>query len=203
MPSPGSTTILAPATLDSHPFHGRHDSREGPLCRRLRRSGDSASVVREGESDLRGSRLGRRPWRRNRAVRPVVPGLQRGLDERWQGERLRRSTGNAVAVAAKSPPGCAGVAAAHHLAHGVPAPAALASQHRQAEADSAEHHQLPLLVSRKVAHVLLLTTCRPFHTGGGYLTTCRPFHTGGGYLTTRRPFHTGAAIWVNRYTSHP
>src|SRR6202171_6757465 len=120
------------------------------------------------KSDLRGFRLPRRRCRRNGSMRPVVPGLQRRLDEWRQGKRLRRSAGNAVAVAAKSPPGRAGVAATHRLAHGLPAPAPLAPEHREPEAKPAQHRQLPFPVSRRVAHVFLLTTRRPFHTGGGY-----------------------------------
>src|SRR2546421_3121580 len=154
MPSPGSTTIRAAATLNAHPFHGPHDFMpkvEAELGLRLSRE--------RRKSDLRGSWLNRRPCRRNGPVRPVVPGLQRCLDERRQSKCLRRSTRSTMAVAAKSPPGGAGIAAAHHLVHGVPAPAPLAPKHRQPEANAAQHHQFALpLFPREVGHVVLL--CR-------------------------------------------
>src|SRR5205807_2346046 len=126
------------------------------LCKKLRRSGDSASFEREGKSDLCRSRL-TRGRRRNRSVRPVVPCLQGRLDERRQRKGLLRSTGTAVPVAAKAAPGPAAVPAAHHLAHRVAAPAALAPEHRQAEAQPAQHHQFPVPVFRRViAHLVSL-----------------------------------------------
>src|SRR5207302_3366871 len=124
----------------------------------VRRSGNSASVGREGTSDLCGSRLVRRSTGgRNCPVRPVMPGFEGRLDEGRQRERLLRSSGTAVPVAAEAAPGRAGIPAPHHLAHRVTAPAALAAQHRQTEAEPAQHHQLSLpIVPCLIVHFVLL-----------------------------------------------
>src|SRR2546428_4762857 len=99
----------------------------------MRRSGNSASVGGgKNRSDLRGRRLARGGGRRHIAVRAIVPGLERRLNERRQRDRLLRSAVSAVAVA-EAAPSSGAESTTHHLGRRVAAPAALAPQQRQAE----------------------------------------------------------------------
>src|SRR5438094_506127 len=89
-------------------------------------------------------------------VRPVVPGFERRLDEWRERHRLLRPSVTAMPVAAEATPASAAVAAAHHLTHGVTAPAALAAQDRQAEPEPAEQRQLALPIVFLIVHLVLL-----------------------------------------------
>src|SRR5438876_4871986 len=105
---------------------------------------------------LRRRLLRRTPGRRGGAVGPVVPGLECRLDEWRQVHRLLRSSVTAVSVAAEATPGPTAVPTAHRLGRHVTAPAALASQDRQAESEPAQHRELPVSFFCVVVHFVLL-----------------------------------------------
>src|ERR1700736_2761854 len=125
----------------------------------MRRSGCSASVGGgRNRSDVRGRRLARGPGRRDRAVRAIVPGLERRLDEWRQCDRLLGSGVSAVPVATEAAKATATESAAHHLGHRIAAPATLSSQDRQAKTQPTQHRQFPFPIVSVVHLVLLLRT---------------------------------------------
>src|SRR5438034_10690063 len=123
----------------------------------MRRSGKlRLSNGRGSRLDLCRRLLRRAAGGRDVTVRPVVPGLERRLDEWRQAHRLIRPTVTAVPVAAEATPAPTAVATAHHLTHRITAPATLATKDRQAEPEPAQHRQLPVPIFRAVVHLVLL-----------------------------------------------